>query len=47
MSQKQVKMYARMIRRDKDKIITEFVKMVKGYKFMHRIKFAFAIIMAR
>ena len=47
MSQKQVKKYARTIRRNKDKIIKEFVSMVKGYKFFDRVRFAWIIIKAK
>ena len=40
-------MYARTIRRNKDKIIKEFVKAVKDYKFFDRVKFAWAILTAK
>lgn len=50
MGQKQVKKYARVVRRNvgrnKKKIIKEFVKAVKHYKLLDRLKFAWAIIKA-
>lgn len=47
MSQKQVKKYARTIRRNRDKIIKDYVHAVKGFKFFDRLKFAWAIIKAK
>jgi len=34
MSQKQVKRYARRIRRNRDRIIRDFLKSIKDYSFM-------------
>ena len=47
MSQKQVKRYARTIRRNRDRIIKDYVKAVKDFKFFDRVKFAWAIIKAK
>lgn len=46
MGEKKAKDYRRAIRRNKSKIIESFVLTVKGYKFLDRLKFAWAIIKA-
>lgn len=47
MSQKQVKKYARVIRRNKDKIFMEFIHHIRQCGFFDRLAFAWFIIIAR
>lgn len=47
MSQKQSKRYARIIRRNRSKIIKEYVAFVKGYSLLDRLRVAWSIVLAR
>jgi hypothetical protein len=44
MSQKQVKKTKRAVRRERDRIIKEFIKMAKGHSFRQRLSFAWIIL---
>jgi len=47
MSEKQTKRYVRLIKRNKIKIIKEFIKTIQEYGFFDRVRFAWRIIIAK
>jgi hypothetical protein len=47
MSQKQVNRYKRMIRRQRDRIIKNFMESIKDYNFFDRVAIAWEIISKR